>query len=237
MPIRAPRMCNLSDRFSRAHNAADGVMRWLEEFSARLLGDRYRIVAESGAGVPPTLSLSLFDAAPPRAAEAVSHPGPPACSARHSIPFSSAVKPAEAQRSESCRISSSQQANPAGCAQAAAAAPVPLPRLICSKVSLEAEYKEAEKYSTVQGSLRGVKNTWGVGSADYKRRSGDGEATICAGALTPRNRSGAGAAALFLCVLDPLLAAVGGRSEGGRHSKTHKICTGRCNRAQCVDIW
>lgn len=75
-----------------ACNAADGVMRWLEEFSARLLGDRYRIVAESGAGVPATLSLSLFDAAPPGAAEAVRRPGLPACTTRHRIPGSSALE-------------------------------------------------------------------------------------------------------------------------------------------------
>lgn len=71
-------------------------MRWLEEFSARLLGDRYRIVAESGAGVPATLSLSLFDAAPPGAAEAVSRPGLPACTTRHRVPCSPALEPTEA---------------------------------------------------------------------------------------------------------------------------------------------
>lgn len=51
--------------------AVDGVMRWLEEFASRLLAMRYRIIAENGAGVPATLSLSLFDTAHPAAAEAV----------------------------------------------------------------------------------------------------------------------------------------------------------------------
>mmetsp|Transcript_12374 Transcript_12374/g.37252 ORF Transcript_12374/g.37252 Transcript_12374/m.37252 type:complete len:473 (+) Transcript_12374:86-1504(+) len=51
----------------------DGVMRWLEEFASRLLAMRYRIIAENGAGVPATLSLSLFDTAQPGAAEAITH--------------------------------------------------------------------------------------------------------------------------------------------------------------------
>lgn len=49
----------------------DGVLRWLEEFAARLTAGRYPVTTFGDAGVPPTPALSLFDLARPNTVEAV----------------------------------------------------------------------------------------------------------------------------------------------------------------------
>lgn len=48
------------------------MLRWLEEFAARLTAGRYRITPFTDAGVEPTRALSLFDLALPNTTEAVS---------------------------------------------------------------------------------------------------------------------------------------------------------------------
>ena len=49
----------------------DGVLRWLEEFAARLGAGHYQIATFTDAGVPRTPALSLFDLARPNTSEAV----------------------------------------------------------------------------------------------------------------------------------------------------------------------
>lgn len=51
----------------------DGVLRWLEEYAARLHCGRYCVAQITDAGVPPTLALNIFDQARPAAADAVIH--------------------------------------------------------------------------------------------------------------------------------------------------------------------
>lgn len=62
----------------------DGVLRWLEEYAARLHSGRYRVAQITDAGVPPTLALSIFDQARPAAADAVIH-ALPHCAAHQTV--------------------------------------------------------------------------------------------------------------------------------------------------------
>jgi hypothetical protein len=60
----------------------DGVLRWLEEFAARLAAGQYQVATFADAGVPRTPALSLFDLARPNTTEAVrSMLDVPACAA------------------------------------------------------------------------------------------------------------------------------------------------------------
>lgn len=47
------------------------MLRWLEEFGARVSADRFRVVNESSTGIPATLSLLLLDCSPPAASQVV----------------------------------------------------------------------------------------------------------------------------------------------------------------------
>lgn len=50
-----------------------GMLQWLEEFAVRVASRRFRVITESSAGIPATLSLSLLDCSLPAASEAVTN--------------------------------------------------------------------------------------------------------------------------------------------------------------------